>query len=525
MNKYIVRTSLVWAGMVAALVGVMAYRSHRATPSRPSEAPEVLASGPEAQVSSVAPSRESASPAPDAALAPVQMSGEQMRAIGVQTATAEYKRTSAEVRATGTVAVDERLLSYVQVRFSGYVRKVFADATYQYIRKGQPLFTIYSPELVATEREYLLAQRNQQALSHSTVEGVAEGAATLARAAEQRLKQWDIPASEIAKMSSSGNAITDLTIYSEVSGYITERNAVPNLAVEPSTRLYTVADLSTVWVDAQVFQEDVGSIRPGGSASISVDAYPGATFHAHVEQILPQVDAATRTVQVRLSVQNPAVRLKPGMYVNVLLKSAAGEELTIPSSAVLETGARQVVFVDNGNGSFAPREVVAGPSRGGDRVVLSGLHEHERVVTSANFLLDSESQLQAAAGATATTTMTQSSATTQRAQSSQAASIAFATTPNPPHKGPNSFRVDLRGGDGKPLDGAEVTVTFYMPAMPAMGMAAMKTTSTLSAKGGGVYEGTGDLGSGGSWQVTVVASQQGRTVAMKQLRVNAAGGM
>lgn len=523
MNKYIVRTSLVWAAVVVILLVVLAHRSHRAPQAPPSQAPEVLASGPPAEALSTPASREVPSQDQDTPLAPVQLSSEQMRTIGVQTGTAEYKRLSSDIRATGTVAVDERLISYVQVRFSGYIRKVFADATYQYIRKGQPLFTIYSPDLVATQREYLLAKRNQQTLSHSSVEGVAEGASTLADAADQRLRQWDIPASEIAKISDSGKALNELTVTSQVTGYVTERNAVPSLYVEPSTRLYTVADLSRVWVNAQVFQEDAGSVKPGDTASITVDAYPGAAFHARVEQIVPQVDPTTRTIQVRLAVQNPAIRLKPGMYVNVLLKSAAGDKLTIPASAVFQTGTRQVVFTDAGNGTFTPTNVVLGPTRGSDVVVLSGIQPHERVVTSANFLLDSESQLQAAAGAPTSPSAVPGPPLNQISQA--AASIAFATVPNPPQKGANTFRVTLTDSNGKPLDGAQVTVTFYMPAMPAMGMAAMKTTSTLTSKGGGIYEGTGELGSGGTWQVTITATRNGKTIATKQLRVDATGGM
>ncbi|MDE1161156.1 MAG: efflux RND transporter periplasmic adaptor subunit [Acidobacteriaceae bacterium] len=440
----------------------------------------------------------------------------------MQTGTAEYKRISEDIRATGTVAVDERLLSYVQVRFPGYIRKVLADATYQYVRKGQPLFTIYSPDVAATEREYLLARENERALTHSSVEGVAQGAASLATAAEQRLRQWNVPAAELSRLQASGKSATDITIDSEVIGFITERNALPSLYVEPSTRLYTVADLSRVWVNAQVFQEDVGSLKPGDSAAIAVDAYPGRTLNARIEQILPQVDIATRTVQVRLTVPNPGTRLKPGMFVNVVLKSAAGEQLTVPASAVFQTGTRQLVFVDDGNGAYTPREVVLGRTNGTDVAIVSGLAPHQRVVTSANFLLDSESQLQAAGGPPVATPSTQASPTNSPQTS---ATVAFSTDPDPPHKGANVFRVKLTGADGKALDGAQVSVTFFMPSMPAMGMAAMKTTSSLTPKGGGLYEGSGELGAGGSWQVTVTAQQNGRTIAVKQMRIDAQGGM
>lgn len=457
----------------------------------------------------------------EAPLVPVQLTSEQMQSIGMRTGTVEYKQLSDDIRATGTVDIDERLVSYVQVRFPGYIRRVFANASYQYVKKGEPLFTIYSPDLVATQQEYLLARQNQKAMSASTVDGVAAGAATLSTAAEQRLQQWDIPESEITKLKETGKAITDLTINSPVSGYITERNALPNMYAEPATRLYTVADLSRVWVNAQVFQNDVGRVKPGDHATITVDAYPGRTFSGRIEDILPQVDMTTRTVQVRIAVSNPGVKLKPGMFVNVDLKSALGRQLVVPASAVFQTGTRQLVFVDHGNGSLEPKDVVLGPRVGDDFVVLKGVEAHQQIVTSANFLLDSESQLQAAAGSYTPPPPGAGNSTSPTAT----VNVDFITDPNPPHKGSNIFRVKLTGANGSPVTGADVTVTFFMPSMPAMGMAAMNATAKLTQKGDGLYEGPGNLGSGGTWQVTITAQQSGKIIATKQLHINAEGGM
>jgi Cu(I)/Ag(I) efflux system membrane fusion protein/cobalt-zinc-cadmium efflux system membrane fusion protein len=227
-------------------------------------------------------------------------------------------------------------------------------------------------------------------------------------------------------------------------------------------------------------------------------------------------------VRVRLAVSNPGVKLKPGMFVNVDLKSALGRQLVVPASAVFQTGTRQLVFVDHGNGSLEPRDVVLGPRVGDDFVVLKGLEAHQQIVTSANFLLDSESQLQAAAGAYAPPPPGVGNATPQQAP---AVNVDFATDPNPPHKGANTFRVKLTGANGSPVSGADVTVTFFMPSMPAMGMAAMNVTAKLTQKSDGLYEGQSNLGSGGTWQVTITAQQNGQTIATKQLRVNAEGGM
>src|SRR5258707_12235743 len=223
-------------------------------------------------------------------LVPVQISSQRLQSSGVKTGQVERKLDADGVRTTGSVAVDERRLAYVQVRFSGYIQKVFADATYQYVREGQPLFTVYSPELVATEREYLVAKQNQQQVAQSTVQGVAFGAASLLDAAAERLKQWGVPQKEIARLESTGEVQRELEVDSPVSGYITERNALPNLTVQPETHLYTIADLSTVWVQAQVFQKDLERIKVGAPATLTVNTYPGRTFTARVDFIYPQVD-------------------------------------------------------------------------------------------------------------------------------------------------------------------------------------------------------------------------------------------
>jgi Cu(I)/Ag(I) efflux system membrane fusion protein/cobalt-zinc-cadmium efflux system membrane fusion protein len=522
MNKYILRTSLVWLGIIAVVIGIVFYRSRPPQQStRHSDGVEPIASGPMAEP-------ESGKAAPrsmEAPLAPMQLTASQIQSIGVKTGTVEYKQLSDDIRATGTVDMDERLLSYVQVRFPGYIRRVFAAATYQYVRKGEPLFTIYSPDLVATQQEYLLARQNQTAMSTSSVDGVASGAASLSAAAEQRLKQWDIPASEIAKLKQTGKAISDLTIDSPVSGYITERNALPNMYVEPSTRLYTVADLSRIWVNAQVFQNDIGRLKPGDSAAITVDAYPDRIFSGRIEAILPQVDLATRAVRVRLAVNNPGIKLKPGMFVNVDLKSALGRQLVVPASAVFQTGTRQLVFVDHGAGNLEPKDVVIGPHVGDNVVILKGLEAHQQIVTSANFLLDSESQLQAASGSYTPPPPGAGNAAPQTQQHVSAINIDFTTDPSPPSKGLNTFRVKVAAADGTPVKGADVTVKFFMAAMPAMGMAAMNTASKLQEKSAGLYEGQGSLGSGGTWQVTITVQQGGHIIATKQLRVNAEGGM
>jgi len=518
--------------LAAALVTVW-WRSHRAATSetaRHDSSQTSAQSSMPAMDSSPDPNGKSSpgEASSEPTLAPVQLSPQRMQSIGVKLGTAQMKAVSDDIRVTGNVEINERQLATVQLRFPGWIRQVFVDATYDYVRKGQPLFTVYSPDLVTTEREYLLARKNQQDLKQSSVDGVAAGADTLVSAARERLQQWEVPESEIAKLESTGKPITDLTINSPVSGYITERNALPNMYVQPESKLYSVADLSTVWVYAQIFQTDIGRIKPGDSATVTVDSYPGKTFRGRVDVILPQVDLNTRTVKVRLAFANPGLVLKPGMFVNVTLKAPAGKGVTVPASSIFHSGTRNLVFVSKGEGNFEPRDVELGSRVGDDIVVLKGLKTGESLVTSANFLIDSEAQLQAAAGAFvppppgagAAAAMNRPEGTTQ-AQ----ANVDLATDPTPPRKGGNVFRVKLTGANGAPIAGAQVNVTFYMAAMPAMGMAAMKTSVDLSDKGGGMYEGHGDLGSGGTWQVTITARQNGTVIASKQFSVNATGGM
>ena len=457
-------------------------------------------------------------------LAPIQLTPQRMQSIGIVLGKVESKAVNTEIRFYGNVQVDERRQAYVQTRFAGWIRKVYADATGNFIGKGQPLFTIYSPDLVTTEQEYLLAKKNSESLQQSTVSGVASGASSLFSAAKERLLQWEVSPAEIEKLDQTGKAITDLTISSPVSGYITQKNALPNMYVQPETMLYTVADLSDVWVLAQVFQSDAGKIKPGDPAEVTVDAYPGRVFNGRVDYILPQLDTTTRTLPVRLVFSNPGLKLRPGMYVNVTLKLPLGRQLVVPASAVFHSGTRSLVFTYRGEGNIEPREVELGP-RVGDQQVLKGVRAGEQIVTSANFLIDSEAQLQAAAGAFVPPPPGSGGAAAMNTSAQAQATVELTTDPAPPHKGSNTVRVKLTSQNGQPVTGAQVTVTFFMAGMPAMGMSAMKTVINPSDKGAGMYEGKGDLGSGGTWQVTVTAMQNGQAIASKQLTVNATGGM
>lgn len=519
MNKYVVRTSLVWIAIIAVIAAIIFLRTRTQAPRAPSDMKvQPVAMAPPEQLERTENPTSNAVPP----LAPFQLSAERMQSIGIETAVVERTTVIDDVRATGTIAINDRLLSYVQVRFSGYIRKVFANAPLQFVRQGDPLFTIYSPEIVAAENEYLVALRNRNRLQSSAIEGVSLGASDLVNGAEARLQQWNIPDTVIREVAQTGSSVSDMLVTAPASGYITELNALPNLYVEPATRLYTVADLSRVWVEAQLFPEDMGRVKPGDAADITLDAYPGRTVRGRIETVLPQIDMATRTGRVRIDLPNPDVRFKPGMYVNVDLKVGLGRQTTVPASAVLMTGTRSVAFLYRADGQLIPQDVEAGQTIGDKLIILKGLSPGQRVVSSANFLVDSESQLHAAAGAFAPPPPG-AGTTTQPAE--QQAKIDFSTVPSPPQKGSNRFRVRLTDSHGKPLTDGSVTVVFYLAAMPSMGMDAMTTKSDLQPTGSGVYQGTGVLQSGGTWQVSITVRRGGSVIGTKQLDLNAAGGM
>jgi Cu(I)/Ag(I) efflux system membrane fusion protein len=327
----------------------------------------------------------------------IHVSAEKQQLIGVRYGEAEYTSGSQAIRAVGKVAMDETLISHVHSRTGGWIEKVFVNFTGDVVRKGEPLLTIYSPDLLATQQEYLLALKARNALKGSTVRDVAGDSDALVAAARKRLELWDLTPAQIDEVAHSGEPVTNVTLYSPVSGYVLTRNAFGNQKITPDTDLYTVADLSRIWVLANVYEYQAPLVRMGQLARISLPYSGGRTYSARVSYIQPQVDPATRTLQVRLELPNPGLALKPDMFVDVQFDVPQQRLLTVPAEAVLDSGTAQTVFVDRGNGYFEPRAVETG-QHAGDRVeILKGLEAGERVVTSGNFLIGSESQLKPAA--------------------------------------------------------------------------------------------------------------------------------
>jgi RND family efflux transporter MFP subunit len=313
--------------------------------------------------------------------------------IGVRTAEVQRQLLTRVLRTTGQVLPDETRIAHVHVKVSGFIDRVFVG---QLVKKGQPLFTLYSPDLVATQEEYLIARRGNQALSGSAFKEVSEGSQSLLRSAHDRLRLWDISDEQIKKLDESGEVSKYLTFYSPITGFVTDRKAFPQTAVDPQMELYTVADLSRVWVLADVYEYEAPYVRVGQCAQMELSYFPGRTWNGRVTYVYPMLDPQTRTLKVRLEFPNPKFELKPQMFADVSLKIDYGRQIAVPQEAVLNSGNEQIVFVDRGEGRFEPRHVKLGPQVDGNVVVISGLKAGETIVTSGNFLVDSESQLKSA---------------------------------------------------------------------------------------------------------------------------------
>jgi hypothetical protein len=362
-------------------------------------------------------------------------------------------------------------------------------------------------------------------LSQSSIESVASGGQSLVAAALDRLKLFGVPVREVARLQREGTIRDAVEIDSPMSGYVVERNALPNMYAQPDTKLYSITTLSNIWIYAAVFQNQIGQVNVGNPVAVTVDAYPGHTFEGRVDFIWEAMDPNTRTARVRCNCANPERLLKLGMYVAVAITPRLGRGLVIPDTGVFRTGAHNVVFIDRGGGYLTPTEVELGPHLDHTFQVRKGLQAGERIVSSANFLIDSESQLQAASGTFAPPPPGVSAAAGQPQTEGPSASVNLASDPSPPSRGKNKLTVMLKDRTGKPLVGAQINVTFYMAAMPAMGMAAMKAQSNLTDHGEGTYTGNIDLQSGGTWQVTITAAKDGQTLAVKQSDLSVSGPM
>ena len=326
----------------------------------------------------------------------VYLTPEKQQLIGVRTEPVARTPMVKSIRTVGQVTTDESRISRVHTKIGGWVDKLYVNFTGAQVRKGQPLLSIYSPELVATQEEYLLALRARGRLRQSSFREVADGGDSLLAATRRRLELWDVPESEIRRIEKAGQPIKTITLYAPTTGYVMDKPVLEGMKVDPSTDLMVVADLSSVWVQAEFYESDAANVSVGDTAKLTVNSYPELSWAGSVDYIFPSVDPQTRTLRARLIFTNRGMLLKPGMYGNVMMEKRLGDQITVPEEAVLDSGTRQIVFVDRGDGHYEPREVKVGERANGRREILSGVAPGEMVVTNGNFMIDSESRLKSA---------------------------------------------------------------------------------------------------------------------------------
>jgi Cu(I)/Ag(I) efflux system membrane fusion protein len=330
---------------------------------------------------------------PVAGLAAVDIDPARQQLIGLRTAPVERGTVGGAWRTSGKVAADETRVHHVNLKVSGYVTHSHAGFVGQQVRRGEPLFSLYSPDLLAAQEEYLLALRTRDQLRKTG--GAGGDGDDLVAAARRKLELWDVPEAELARMEKTGQPVKDLTFYAPMSGVITKRDALPGMRVEAGSMPIELVDLSRVWVLADVYEGELRHVKLGMAATMTLKAYPNQVFKGRVTFIAPELDAKTRSVTVRLEFPNPSGELKPEMFGEVTLQGATRSGLRIPADAVIDSGTKNVVFVAVGDGKFQPRRVQVGESDGERIEVVQGLAEGEQVVTRANFLVDSESRLKA----------------------------------------------------------------------------------------------------------------------------------
>ena len=328
----------------------------------------------------------------------VEISSQQQRLIGVKTVKVSVKSIQKVIRTVGRIQADEQKQATINTKIEGWIEKLYVDYTGRYVKKGEPLVEIYSPELLATQQEFLevlkwAKQSGGKKKDDALGLMIAKDADATLDAAKQRLRLWDISESQIKQIEQTGKPVRTLTLYSPVSGFVTQKMAVLGMKVMPGEKLFDIADLSTLWIIADIYEYELPFVKVGQSARITLSYFPGKELSSKIDYIYPTISADTRTAKIRLTLPNPAGLLKPQMFTNVEIKISLGKKLVIPESAVIDTGTSQVVYVDKGEGVFEPREVELGLRADGVVEVLQGIKAGEKVVSSANFLIDSEAQL------------------------------------------------------------------------------------------------------------------------------------
>ena len=449
--------------------------------------------------------------------AAVFVSPQRQQLIGVKLSEVKRTSVSVETRSVGKVAYDETRVAHIHTKVSGWIEEVFVDFIGRPVRIGEALFTIYSPDLVASQEEYLLALRAQKELGESSFSQVADGSRRLLESARRRLELWDMTAGQIEALERERKVTRTVAIYSPVEGIVIERAAYHHgRYVTPELDLYTIVDLSRVWVLADVYEYELPFMKVGAVAEIELPYASGTKpLRGRVVFIYPFLQPATRTAQVRMEFPNPDSGLRPDMFVNVRLRTELGPRFVVPKDAVMDTGEKQYAFVDLGEGYFEPRQVKAGPEVAEGRVVEEGLDVGERVVTAANFILDSESRLKGAFDALGSPSAPEMAG----APGPSGITARVTTDPSPAKAGRNRVRVELTDGSGQPISDAEVELRVFMPQMGSM--APMESRAILSPVGGGEYAGELDIPMAWTWETTITARKDGRMIGTVMTSITA----
>lgn len=471
--------------------------------------------------------------------------------IGLRIAEATYQPLEKTIRTVGRVEYDERKLKQINTKIEGWIERLYVNFTGKLVKKGDPLFTIYSPELLSTQEEYLLALQAKQQIGSSPFSRVAAAGNSLLEAARRRLLLWDITPEQIDELERSGKPTKALTIVSPIDGFVIDKMAFEGMRVEPSMVLYKIADLSTVWVYADIYEYELPLVKVGEQATVRLSYYPGQIFRGRVIYLYPYLDSKTRTAKVRLELPNTgAVRLKPGMFADVELKVSMGRRLAVPHEAILDSGTRQIVFVEKGEGHFEAKEVTLGLRVDDQHEILSGLSPGTRIVASANFFLDSESKLRESMGAMAgmagmermrmggmekmegmegMSGMQMAAPALSKVEGKAPSgpqeqkvgdtTLALSTVPTPPRVGENTLRIRLTDEKGKMITNARVSVSYTM-LMP--GMSPVRAEAAFSKEG--FYEAKANLAMGGAWEVTVKATIPGKPEVKATFALATGGG-
>ncbi len=455
----------------------------------------------------------------------LRLSPEDQQMIGVETTPVTYRSLAKEIDAVGKIDYDERKIALVSSRIAGRLDKLYVNFTGTRVEKGEPLALIYSPDLVATQQEYLLAAETFERVKGSRIKEVVESAGSLVDATRNRLLLWGVTEEQIAKIQPERRNHFQMTIYSPLGGTVIEKMAFEGKYVTEGEALYKVADLSTVWMQGEVYEFELPWIKPGQSVEIATPSYPGKTFAGRVSFIDPMVNPQTRTIKVRVDIPNPNATLKPQMFVTAKLRASLGRPtLAVPKSAVLDTGLRQIVYLDKGNGLYQGRQVTLGPEAGGYYPVIKGLAEGDRVVTAGNFLIDSQTQLSGPSMGLPSLGESEKMAVAEKGgpkgEKPSKLKIALTTKPKSPVVGKNKFTIRITNAEGKPVNDAKVLLTNSMPSMPGM-PGGMTMEAEATRVGDGEYEALVQLVMGGPWKIVVVATRPGQPSTSATFNLNA----